>query len=96
MVLPPSSNPPQILAFFDKICYILIMDKIDAVKIRKDLGENLRKHREDAHLTQAEVAEKSGIDVNYYARIERGLGNPSYVKLYSIMTTLKMESLKIK
>ena len=72
------------------------MDKIDAVKIRKNLGEYLREHREKAHLTQAEVAEKAGIDVNYYARIERGLGNPSYVKLHSIMKALKMESLKIR
>jgi transcriptional regulator with XRE-family HTH domain len=72
------------------------MDKIDANKICKGLGENSRNHREKAHLTQAEVAEQAGIDVNYYARIERGLGNPSYIKLHSIMTALKMDSLRIK
>jgi len=68
----------------------------DASTICKELGENLRKQREKIRLTQLEVAKKAGLDVNYYARIERGLGNPSYVKLYSIMKALKIESLKIK
>jgi transcriptional regulator with XRE-family HTH domain len=68
----------------------------DADKILKDLGENLRTQREKSHLTQSEVATRAGIDVNYYAPIERGLGNPSYVKLHSIMKALKMASLKVQ
>jgi transcriptional regulator with XRE-family HTH domain len=64
--------------------------------ICKELGEKLREAREEAKLTQVEVAKKADMDVNYYARIERGLGNPSYVKLYSIMKALKMKSLNIE
>jgi len=64
--------------------------------ICKELGITLREEREKAKFTQAEVATKAGVDVNYYARIERGLGNPSYVKLHSIMKSLKMKSLNIK
>jgi transcriptional regulator with XRE-family HTH domain len=64
--------------------------------IRKDLGERLRKAREKAKLTQIEVAALAGVDANYYARIERGKGNPSFEKLHSIMKALKMESFKIK
>ena len=64
--------------------------------ICKELGEKLRGAREEARLTQVEVAQKAGMDVNYYARIERGLGNPSYVKLHSIMKALKMKSLNIE
>ena len=64
--------------------------------ICNELGEKLRKIREEAGLTQIEVAKKADMDVNYYARIERGLGNPSYVKLHSIMKALKMKSLDIK
>lgn len=64
--------------------------------ICKGLGEKLRKAREEAKLTQVEVAKKADMDVNYYARIERGLGNPSYVKLHSIMKALKMKSLSIE
>lgn len=64
--------------------------------ILRELGEKIRKAREKAKLTQVEAAVKADIDVNYYARIERGVGNPSYVKLYRIMKALKMESLTIK
>ena len=68
----------------------------DTVAIRKELGQKIRLAREEAKLTQLEVAQKAEIDVNYYARIERGLANPSYEKLHSIMKSLKMESLEVK
>lgn len=70
------------------------MDKNE--KIRKQLGEKIRKAREDAHLTQAEIAKAADIDVNYYARIERGIANPSYEKLHNIMRALKLDTLDIK
>lgn len=72
------------------------MNSHDADEILKELGESLRQSREKAHLTQSEVAAKADMDVNYYARIERGLGNPSYVKLHSIMKALKLTLLKIR
>ena len=65
-------------------------------EIQKKLGEKIRKAREDAKLTQLEVASKAEMGVNYYARIERGIANPSYEKLHSIMTALNMDSLDIK
>ena len=65
-------------------------------EIQKKLGEKIRKAREDAKLTQLEVASKAEMDVNYYARIERGIANPSYEKLHSIMTALNTDSLDIK
>jgi transcriptional regulator with XRE-family HTH domain len=64
--------------------------------IRKELGETFRQAREKAGLTQVKVAEMVEMDVNYYARIERGLGNPSYEKVHGIMKALKIESLDIK
>jgi transcriptional regulator with XRE-family HTH domain len=62
---------------------------------KKELGERLRKAREQAGLTQAEVAEKAGVHVNYYARIERGEENPSYTKLQNIMKVLGIKSLDL-
>lgn len=64
-------------------------------KSRIELGNKLRKVREEAKLTQAEVAAKAGIHVNYYARIERGEENPSFEKLQGIMKALKLKSLNI-
>ena len=62
---------------------------------RIGLGNKLRKVREEAKLTQAEVAALAGVHVNYYARIERGEENPSFEKLQGIMRALKIKSLDI-
>lgn len=61
-------------------------------KIFKDLGKKLRAFREEAELTQAEVAKATGISVNYYARIERGEENPTYEVLHQIKKALKIKS----
>ncbi len=63
--------------------------------MRKVLGEKLRSIRETAHLTQQEVADASGMHVNYYARIERGEENPTYDKLQDIKKALKIKSLDL-
>lgn len=72
------------------------MEIIKSIRIRRELGESLREIREKHKFTQVEVANAAGIDVNYYARIERGVANPSYEKIYSIMEVLKMDALVIK
>jgi transcriptional regulator with XRE-family HTH domain len=59
---------------------------------QKQLGTNLRKIREKNGLTQAQVAEKANIHVNFYARIERGEENPSYETLEKIAKALKTKS----
>lgn len=38
----------------------------------EDIAKIFKEAREKAGLTQAEVAKKAGIHVNYYARVERG------------------------
>jgi transcriptional regulator with XRE-family HTH domain len=63
--------------------------------IRKQLGKNLKSARVKAKMTQQEVADKAGMHVNYYARIERGEVNPSQEKLYGIVKALKVKSSKI-
>lgn len=62
---------------------------------RKKLGDKVRKAREKARLTQAEVAEKAGINSSYYAQIERGEVNLSIDKLQGIAKVLKIKSLDI-
>lgn len=71
------------------------MVRKDQEKIRKELGEKLRAIREKAKLTQAEVASRAGVHVNYYARIERGEENPSFEKLQSVMKALGLKSLDL-
>ena len=58
-------------------------------------GENLREARKKANLTQKQVAEKSGLHVNYVARIERGEENPSYEAIEKIIKALKIKSSEV-
>lgn len=60
---------------------------------RQDLVNKLKKAREKEGLTQAQVAERTGMDVTYYARIERGEINTSYDKLQKIKKVLKVDIL---
>ncbi len=43
---------------------------------QEELAKVFKEAREDAGMTQSEVATKAEIHVNYYARIERGEVNP--------------------
>jgi len=66
----------------------------DNITKRKIWGETIRKDREKAGLTQAEVADKADINVSYYAQIERGEVNLSADKLQSIAKVLNIKTLR--
>lgn len=57
---------------------------------QNQLAKILKKARKKAELTQAEVAGKADISVNYYARIERGEVNPTADIIDSIAKALKI------
>ncbi len=59
---------------------------------RKQIGDRIRAAREKAKLTQAEVAKKAGINVSYYAYIERGEVDTSLSKLEKIVKALGAKS----
>lgn len=56
---------------------------------QEKIGNKLKRSRQKLGLNQAEVAEKVGINANYYARIERGVVNPSLKTLQQILKVLK-------
>lgn len=62
-------------------------------EIRTFLRDKLKSARKKEGLTQLEVADKTGMDVTYYARIERGEINTSYDKLQKIAKVLKIKLL---
>lgn len=62
---------------------------------QEELGKKIKTARRKADMTQAEVAEKAGIHVNYFAQVERGEVNPSYEVLESIAKALKVKSSEI-
>ena len=61
-------------------------------KDKKLLGMKLKQIRENKQMTQAMVATKANITINYYARIERGEENPSFEILKGLSVALKIKS----
>ena len=59
-------------------------------KIIRMVAKNLKAIRVSRHMTQAEVAEKSGITVNHYAKIERGEAEPTLSTLAMLVKGLKI------
>lgn len=57
----------------------------------QQLAKILKNAREKAGLTQADVAEKAGIHVNYYARVERGEVTPRVNIVENIAKALKIK-----
>lgn len=54
----------------------------------EQLGNKLKKAREEKKLTQADVARKADLNTNYYAVIERGEVNPKVGTLIRILEAL--------
>lgn len=61
----------------------------------KKIGKRLKVIRADKKLTQAIVAEKAGINANYYAKIERGEVAPSPETYEKIAKALKVTAADI-
>ncbi len=56
------------------------------------MAVKLRKARRMVDLTQQEVADKSGTNVNYYAKLERGEAIPSLKLLERVLRVLEVNS----
>jgi len=62
---------------------------------QKKFGQNIRKARTKAGLTQEQLAEQAGLHTNYYARVERGEENPSYETIEKIIKALGIKSSEV-
>jgi transcriptional regulator with XRE-family HTH domain len=60
-------------------------------KVYRDIGARIRALRQALRLTQAEVAERIGIDASFYGQIERGTNVPSLKTLFAIAAALRTE-----
>jgi len=64
---------------------------MDTSKEREKHGNRIRKAREEAGLTQAQVAKKAGLGANYFAVIERGEVTTSGVNLQKIANAIGID-----
>lgn len=60
-------------------------------KVYREIGERIRALRSATRLTQAEVAEKAGLDASFFGQLERGANVPSLRSLYAIAAALSVE-----
>lgn len=60
-------------------------------KLFVEIGGRIRELRKALKLTQAEVAEKAGIDSSFYGQIERGANIPSLKTFLAIAAALRAE-----
>jgi len=61
-------------------------------QILKRFGEKIRKVRREKDISQEKLAYEAGIERSYMGAIERGERNPTLLKVYRIVTTLKVNS----
>lgn len=64
-------------------------------KTSRLIATQLRQHRRQKALTQADLAGKAGISTNYYARIERSEVAPSVEILEKLVKALGVRSSEI-
>ncbi len=70
------------------------MDK-KKIDVLLDFGELVKKGRYAMYLTQFQLAEETGLSVNYIGKIERGECNPSLITIATIAEALKLSSLSL-
>jgi len=67
----------------------------DFDKIKKQIGQNIKKYRKLAGLTQTELGIQADLTDARITQLERGLGAPSMLKLYMIAEALKIPPSKL-
>jgi len=64
---------------------------ITGKKLRDNLGKTIRFYRKQQRLSQAELAEKSGISITFLSKIERGIKFPTSETLSGLANGLNVE-----
>lgn len=63
--------------------------------MRKLVGRNAARLRQEAGLTQEQLAERSGLSQQYLSGLERGRRNPTVVTLYELATALGVSHVEL-
>lgn len=68
---------------------------IDFDKIKKQIGNNIKKYRKQAGLTQTQLGIQADLTDYRITQLERGMGAPSMEKLFMIAEALKVPAAKL-
>lgn len=64
---------------------------MDEAELRLQLGERVKYFRQLSRLTQAQLAEKADLSVNYVSEIETGMASPTLKTLLKLAQALNVE-----
>ena len=65
------------------------------MEVRRRVGQNVRKFREERELSQEDLAFESGVHRTYLSGVERGVRNPTVTVLERIAKALKVPSSRL-
>lgn len=63
-------------------------EEFDELRVQRELAKTLKQARLEKNLTQAQVAELSGINVKNISRLERGVISPKYATVVRYLNAL--------
>ena len=63
--------------------------------LRKLVGRNVKRIRQEKGLTQEQLAELSGFSQQYLSGLEQGRRNPTIVSLYELATALGVSHMEL-
>jgi transcriptional regulator with XRE-family HTH domain len=63
--------------------------------MRKLVGRNVKRIRQEKDLTQEQLAELSGFSQQYISGLEQGRRNPTVVTLYELATALGVSHMEL-
>jgi transcriptional regulator with XRE-family HTH domain len=63
--------------------------------MRKLVGRNVKRIRQEKGLTQEQLAERSGFSQQYISGLEQGQRNPTIVSLYELATALGVSHMEL-
>ena len=63
--------------------------------MRKLVGRNVKRIRQEKGLTQEQLAELSGFSQQYLSALEQGRRNPTIVSLYELATALGVSHMEL-
>ena len=63
--------------------------------MRKLVGRNVKRVRQEKGLTQEQLAELSGFSQQYISGLEQGKRNPTVVSLYELATALGVSHMEL-
>jgi transcriptional regulator with XRE-family HTH domain len=63
--------------------------------MRKLVGRNVKRVRQEKGLTQEQLAERSGFSQQYISGLEQGRRNPTIVTLYELALALGVDHLEL-